>query len=245
MTDVNLIRYEDVDNKVRAYTHHTFLHAAEVRPYASRFHFDLARTVLHQAGLSRNASVAILEAVLLLHRGLAIHEDVDDPIELKRQLRVLAGDYCSSQYYWIVARVGDERLVQALSDSVVRINEAKMAVHRHSAELSAKQYIQLQETIHGDLLFTLAQRYLNGDELWLTALRSAVFGYIVHHEMTHPNPTRPFSLAQALEWLSEAKDRLFQSPIATVIGPVRGFMLDTWDSLQTLLEQQSLAEGKR
>lgn len=244
MTDVNLIRYEDVDAKVRAYTHHAFLHAAGVRPYASRFHFDLARTILLQAGLTERVAVSILEAVLLLHRGLSIHEDVDTESELQRQLRVLAGDYCSSQYYWLVARVGDERLIQALSDSVVRINEAKMTVHREAKSLTAKNYIELQETIHGDLLFSLAKTYLAGERVWSTALHAAVFAYVIRRELKDVNHRRPYTLVQAMDWLNEAKDKLLQGPMSSQIEPVKEFVTDTWYTLQDVLAEQSITEGK-
>ncbi|QSO45733.1 heptaprenyl diphosphate synthase component 1 [Alicyclobacillus mengziensis] len=245
MTDVNFIRFEDIDNKVRAYTHHAFLHAANVRPYASRFHFDMAKGVLEAAGLSRRASIAILEAVLLLHRGLAIHEEVDNTTELQRQLRVLAGDYCSSQYYWIIARVGNERLVQALSDAVVHINEAKMTLHRHRDAWSAESYMQLQETIHGELLFTLAETYLPGDTGWRLALRGAIRAYVVQAEVESRSDEKPFSVRQGFEWISEVKERLFQSPIAASLQPVNAFVLRTWSTLRNLQEKQSLAEGNR
>ncbi|QSO53443.1 heptaprenyl diphosphate synthase component 1 [Alicyclobacillus curvatus] len=245
MTDVNLIRFEDVDNEVRAYTHHAFLYAANVRPFASRFHFDMAKGVLQAAGLSRRASIAILEAVLLLHRGLAIHEEVDNTTELLRQLRVLAGDYCSSQYYFLIARIGDERLVQALSDAVVRINEAKMTLHRHLEELSFESYIQLQETIHGELLFALAQTYVPGDAGWRVALRCAIRAYVVQVEVDGRAEGKSFSVRQAFEWISEVKERLFQTQITASLQPVTSFVLGTWSTLRNLQEKQSLAEGNR
>lgn len=243
MTDVNLIRYEEVDASVRAYTNHAFLHAANVQIYASRFHFDLAHTVLRQAGLRYRESIAVLEAVLLLHRGLSIHEDVDHTNELQRQLRVLAGDYCSSQYYCILSQTGNQQLLRNLSDAVVRINEAKMTLHAKRRELGAGIYMDLQETIHGELLATLVKTYLSDDESWRVSLHYATRAYVVHLELGEPNWMAPFSLVSAREWLDGATDRLFQGPLASRFQPIRGFVLETRENLQVLLEQQALAEG--
>ena len=245
MTDVNLIKYEDVDKNVRAYTHHAFLDAAGVQPYASRFHFDLARAVLEAGGMTREQSVSVLEAVLLLHRGLAIHEDVDCTTDLQRQLRVLAGDYCSSQYYWIISRVSDAKLIQALSDAVVRINEAKMTVHRKRSELSSEQYILLQEVIHGDLLYTLAAMYLPDHEEWIRALHFTVRAYVVREQSELGAGTGPFTLRQAFDWLTEAKGYMSQSRLESMVGPAASFVLDTWHQIRVLLDQQSLVEGNR
>ncbi|WP_054968116.1 heptaprenyl diphosphate synthase component 1 [Alicyclobacillus ferrooxydans] len=245
MTDVNLIKYEDVNKKVRAYTHHAFLEAAGVRPFASRFHFDMARAVLEAGGMTREQSVSVLEAVLLLHRGLAIHEDVDSTNDLQRQLRVLAGDYCSSQYYWIISRVGDAELIQALSDAVVRINEAKMTVHRRRSELSPAQYILLQEVIHGDLLYTLAAMYLSHQEDWIKGLHFTVRSYVVREQSELGDGTGPFTLRQAFDWLTEAKGYMEDRTRESMMRPASSFVLDTWHQIRVLLDQQSLAEGNR
>lgn len=241
--DLTRIRYEDINDQVRRYSHHAFLQSAQITPGASRFHFDVAVTVLQHGNVPLEEAVPILEAVLLLHRGLSIHEDVDMAVELKRQLNVLAGDYCSARYYWVIARTGNDKLIQALSDSVATINEAKMTLYREQGRLTADEYILLQETIHGDLLFTLGHVFLSDAALVMSQIQSAVRAYIVRQDVTETTLPRHFTLRQAFDWLSEAKEKLI--PGGTAISPsASNVVLDSWNILRGLLDKQSLAEGK-
>ncbi|MCL6453841.1 MAG: heptaprenyl diphosphate synthase component 1 [Alicyclobacillus sp.] len=243
--DLTVIRYEDIDSQVRRYSHHSFLHAAHIRPHASRFHFDAARSILQAADLSIDVARRILEAVLLLHRGLAIHEDVDGVQELRRQLNVLAGDYCSSRYYWIIARTGNETLVQALSDSVVRINESKMTLHRRAHDLTGDEYLAIQDTIHGDLLYTLATVFRRDDADTLAVIKSGVQAYIVRRDVEDPIGPRHFTLRQALDHLTDTREFVARSRASVRFAPVASFVSDSWHLLQRRLDQQSYVEGNR
>lgn len=245
ITDLDCIRYEDINNQVRQYSHHAFLQAAHVRPSASRFHFLVARSILEAGRLEETTATQILVAVLLLHRGLTIHEDVEGVTELHRQLHVLAGDYCSSRYYWMISQLGNEPLLQALSDSVVRINESKMALHLRQSQLSADEYIELQETIHGDLLFTLGRMFVPELPGWMEYIRSAVRAYIVREDVEHSVTPHHFTIRQAFDWLSDAKDRYLSAPSASILAPVSSFIMESWSVLQGLEDQQSFAEGNR
>ncbi|UOF89731.1 heptaprenyl diphosphate synthase component 1 [Fodinisporobacter ferrooxydans] len=68
-------------------------------------------------------------AILLAHRGLHVHAIIpDQPIQLHeqdRQLTVLAGDYFSSKYYWILVKNGMLSFVSRLANAIQRINEIK------------------------------------------------------------------------------------------------------------------------
>jgi len=245
INDLNCIRYDAINNKVRQYSHHAFLQSAHVCPSASRFHFEVARSILQAGRLDEATAGQILEAVLLLHRGLAIHEDVEGIAELNRQLHVLAGDYCSSRYYWLITRLGNEALVQAISDSVVRINESKMTLHRRQLQLTAEEYIELQETIHGDLLYTLTRMFVPEQQTWMEHIRSGVRAYIVHEDIERTAAPNYFTLRQAFDWVSDAKERYLSAQTSAVLTPVSYFILECWNMLRGLLEQQSFAEGNR
>lgn len=174
-----------------------------------------------------------------------MHEHVDNQPELYRQLHVLAGDYCSGQYYWVISRVGDDALIEALCDSVVRINESKMRLFAKHGACEDKEYMSLQETIHGDLLFTLASHLLRVPDSWRPQIRSAVRAYIVRSDLERPLNKRRLSVEQARSVLVEARSETITNTTQTVLVAVSSLVADSWNVVQDLLRTESLAEGNR
>jgi heptaprenyl diphosphate synthase len=243
-TNLSDLSFDDINDWVQRYVDHAYLRAAQVRPTASRFHFGAARTILQTAGVPSDTAVPVLSAVLLLQTGLSMHDDVDRVDGLNRQLYVLAGDYCSSWYYAILAEVGDEALLSTLCDAVVRINEAKMACYLGMPDIPPRRYMELQEVIQGALLFALAQHYLP-DGGWITQIQSLVRGYVVQRETANPVVPRYVTLRQAHEWLTEARDRVMRLQSNVRQQPFAAYVMEYLGAIKSSLESQSLAEGNR
>ncbi|MCL6515573.1 heptaprenyl diphosphate synthase component 1 [Alicyclobacillus sp.] len=243
-TDLRDLRFEDIEDRVQRYADHAYLRTLQVRPVVSRFHFEAARTILNAAGVPSTTAVPVLTAVLLVQAGLSMHDKIDRVDGVARQLHVLAGDYCSSWYYAILAGVGDEALLAALCDAVVRINEAKMTCYLAMPEIPSQQYMALQEIIQGALLMALAKHYLP-DAGWLTHVQSLVRGYIVKRETAEHVTPRYFTLRQAHEWLSEARDRVLRLPASVRQQPFALYVAEYLGAIKSSLERESLAEGNR
>lgn len=243
--DMIPIRFEEIEQRVKAYIHHPFLERSQIRPVTSRFHFDVAAAILQATETSPARAIPVLEALLLLQQGLSIHDYVDGVAELTRQLHVLSGDFCSSRYYWILARIDDSRLLDALCEAVVQINEAKMAWHGLSAPISSEQYMELQEKIHGQLLFALAHTLLPEATAWQTYIQSLVRGYVVKQEVSLRKVPKYFTLRQAYEWLTDAREKVLQAPANTFIQPILQFVMEYLVPIQNMLESQTFAEGNR
>jgi heptaprenyl diphosphate synthase len=245
MAEMNQIRFEPVERRVKEYIHHTYLDKAQVHPSTSRFHFGVASAILQAASVNVNQSQRVLEAVLLLQQGLAIHDDVDDLPDLKRQLHVLAGDYCSSQYYWILARIEDPDLLDALCEAVVDINEAKMAWYGPTGTISSEQYMELQEVIQGQLLYALADYYLPEPTAWRIHIQSLIRAYVVTEEVSHRKNPKYFTLRQAYEWVTDSTDRVLHAQANVIIQPILQFVMEYLAPIQNMLESQTFAEGNR
>jgi heptaprenyl diphosphate synthase len=171
------ITFEAVDSRVREYLHHPFMASANVRQSFSRFHFDVACAILSKAKVAPERAQSIIESILLLQEGLSIHDDVDQGVNLRRQLYVLSGDYSSSRYYWVLARIGEHGLLQKLSQAVIKINEAKMWLLEH-ADSSEEEYMKLQEIVTGELLYALADHFLPPSDELKPHVRSLVKAHI-------------------------------------------------------------------
>ncbi|MCL6594351.1 MAG: heptaprenyl diphosphate synthase component 1 [Alicyclobacillus sp.] len=244
-TDVRSLRFEELEKRLQNRADYGFLRRQHIRPYASRFHFDVAKTILATANVPVETAWPVLEAVLLLEQGLSIHDAVDEPAELKRQLFVLAGDLYSSHYYWILAELDDERLLDRLCAAVVQINEAKAACARLPADAPPEAYIELQEVIQGSLLFALADHFLP-DADWAPQIRSLVRGYVVQKETAGRRPPVHFTLRQAYDWLSDATDRVLRvHSNVTGAQPLSAYVVEYLSPILSALERQSLVEGNR
>ncbi|MCF8563733.1 heptaprenyl diphosphate synthase component 1 [Alicyclobacillus tolerans] len=244
MTETNRLRFHEVDERVQQYIRHPYLAACQVRQSVSRFHFDVALTILQAASVPVKQMRAIVEAVLLLQHGLSIHDEVDGQAPLLRQLNVLAGDYSSGHYYRVMAKTGNLKLMSTLCTAVVRVNEAKMTLFHLKDTVTPERYMTLRETIHGELLFALARTFLHEPDGWMEHLRSLVRAYTVNEDILNRRAPNYFTLRQAYEWVSDAIERVLMQT-NTVFEPVVAFVTESFVPMRKSLEQQSFVEGNR
>lgn len=89
-----------------------------------------------------------LISTVLVQMGLDCHEEVSLTPQITekgvrtRQLSVLAGDFFSSKYYFLLSKIEDVQLVRLLAKSIRKINEIKTKVYL-ADHLSAEQYLSM------------------------------------------------------------------------------------------------------
>ncbi|MDG5787604.1 heptaprenyl diphosphate synthase component 1 [Evansella sp. AB-P1] len=74
-------------------------------------------------------TTTLVQAALDTHELVTVNNLENDTLKKKRQLTVLAGDYYSSLYYFILSTVNDVSLMRVLAKSIQEINESKMNVY--------------------------------------------------------------------------------------------------------------------
>ncbi|WP_233443888.1 heptaprenyl diphosphate synthase component 1 [Halalkalibacterium halodurans] len=74
-------------------------------------------------------SALLVDAALEIHEAVSLHNIQTDPIKKNRQLNVLAGDYYSSLYYYLLADSRHLPIIQVFSHSIQEINEYKMKLY--------------------------------------------------------------------------------------------------------------------
>ncbi|EHL74322.1 hypothetical protein HMPREF1015_00083 [Bacillus smithii 7_3_47FAA] len=75
-----------------------------------------------------------ITTAMLIQIALDTHEKVSVSNEepaMKRQIKVLAGDYFSGLYYQILADVKNVSMIRIFANSIKQINEQKIAVYQH------------------------------------------------------------------------------------------------------------------
>ncbi len=81
--------------------------------------------------------------------------------KLSKQLNVLAGDYYSGLYYYLLSEIEDVELIHTLAIAIKHINEYKMKLYYKEIE-SFEAFIDVTKQIDSILLVKVAQ-YLHGD----------------------------------------------------------------------------------
>ncbi|WP_339227970.1 heptaprenyl diphosphate synthase component 1 [Oceanobacillus sp. FSL K6-2867] len=83
--------------------------------------------------------------------------------KLSKQLNVLAGDYYSGLYYYLLSEIEDVELIHTLAIAIKNINECKMKLYYKEIE-SFEVFMDVIKQIDSILLVRVAQ-YLYGNEL--------------------------------------------------------------------------------
>ncbi|WP_198849597.1 heptaprenyl diphosphate synthase component 1 [Alicyclobacillus sp. SO9] len=240
--EADSVLYEDVNQRVQRYLFNPYLEARDVKPEASKFHFEVGAAILKVSGVKQDRAQEILEAVLLLQEGLSIHDEIDNQAERIRQLFVLTGDFSSSQYYYVLSHLGDTELLYDLCDAVVRINEAKMTLLDLSSDALFEDRANLYEIVEGELLYVLANHFLQKPEQWQSQIQSLVEAHILK-EMPQMSGVR-LQRSHGKDWLTEVMNRLLTVQANTFLEPISSFFIDYLQSIQQNFEHHfSLSEG--
>jgi heptaprenyl diphosphate synthase len=107
---------------------------------------------LYDCNLPLETIKSYLLSTVLVQMGLDCHEEVSLIPQVTekgvrtRQLSVLAGDFFSSKYYFLLSKIEDVQLVRLLANSIRKINEIKTEVYL-SDQLNADQYLELMNEI--------------------------------------------------------------------------------------------------
>lgn len=115
---------------------HSYLQTYLEDPLVDKDQVAFLLYMLEEKNLDSTYVNQCIIATLLVQAALDTHEKVNDETltgdlsTKKRQLTVLAGDYYSSLYYYILSKINDVALIQLLAKSIQQINEAKMNMYK-------------------------------------------------------------------------------------------------------------------
>lgn len=128
--------------------------------------FILSELVPKNPALSQTKRDIYIITTMLVQVALDTHELVTENTEdeskgekLVKQLHVLAGDYYSGLYYYLLSQIDDFTFIHKLATAIKAINEYKMQLYYGEYE-NMSEYIELKVEIES-LLFESVADYFN------------------------------------------------------------------------------------
>ncbi len=163
---INYINEEIKQIKERFYqrTKHPYITKFLEAPPLDEDRLFLLYTMLEEKKLAKKSLNDYIITTLLVQAALDTHETVStsvlssEKIKKERQLTVLAGDYYSSLYYFLLAKINDISMIRLLANSIQEINESKMNFYK-STQKNVKQSIADIKTIESSLISKIADHF--------------------------------------------------------------------------------------
>lgn len=141
--------------------------------------FTLSKVIPENGSLTNTQRDTYIITTMLVQVALDTHELVpaeNTPNEsnehlLTKQLRVLAGDYYSGLYYYLLSQIEDFKFIHRLAIAIKEINEYKMKLYYHEYD-SYQEYIDLKINVETILISNVSEfvgnlTYVNMIKKWM------------------------------------------------------------------------------
>jgi heptaprenyl diphosphate synthase len=198
------IYYQDllrVKELVKKYTNHPMLGEQVVgKPYSSiRQH--MVFFLLRHAGVPEELAKMGLVAISLVEKGMGLHDEVDTLNGNQRDepLKVLAGDYFSSQYYRLLAEANQSSWISILSGAICQINLLKMNARYLEGErpFTLEKYCNFELSKRSAIFDALVEEYWRDQQdVWKAMARQLLWLEWLHDEW------------QQLKWSTDIQEGL-------------------------------------
>lgn len=99
-----------------------------------------------------------------------------------RQLSVLAGDYYSSKYYYLLSKMEDIQIIRTLARSIGEINECKTVLYT-GTEWDAEKVLQLRNQIDSALYIGFVPQFSEEPSPWLSLIQQFILVERLNHEL--------------------------------------------------------------
>lgn len=140
-----------IADATKRYTEYDMIRDHTELPELPNFRTQLLYTFLHKSSDFDRQSELYAVVASLAQMGLDTHDLVSETNDRKekkearsRQLKVLAGDYFSSRFYWLLAQAGQVEMTRHMATAICEVNRLKMNLYTRMRgwKMTADEYIQ-------------------------------------------------------------------------------------------------------
>jgi hypothetical protein len=164
MAGIHKKELREILNQIEKHAENSYVRQRIGRPDIPVFFVRVLYLMLHSYQVEKEKIALYTIATTLLKMGIDLHETVETgtpetlPEQRKQQLTVLAGDYYSSLFYYLLAKQKETDVIHCLAGATCRINEWKMSLHmvrKEGASLTTETINQIK-SISSELIAALA-----------------------------------------------------------------------------------------
>ncbi len=163
---MNYVNEEIKQIKERFYLRikHPYITKYLAEPYLDEDRLYLLYSMFDAIKLTKNNLNEYIITTLLVQAALDTHETIStsllssDKVKKERQLTVLAGDYYSSLYYFLLAKINDITMIRLLANAIQEINEAKMSFYKRTNRNTFQSIVDIKN-IESSLIQKIAEHF--------------------------------------------------------------------------------------
>jgi len=160
----NLYKYNKlIQQQILSKAFHPYLRRFLKEPTIEEKKILLLITLLKELTITDEERDRYITATMLVQVALDTHDGVtlntlehDAEALQNRQLTVLAGDYYSGLYYYILAQLGNIELIRSLAEGIKEINEQKIIYHQNNFD-NEESILRTVMTIESSLIIKVAE----------------------------------------------------------------------------------------
>ncbi|MFG6148688.1 heptaprenyl diphosphate synthase component 1 [Halobacillus sp. B23F22_1] len=146
------MRIDQLKNTIAAKVRHPFLAKYIADPIIDEDKLAILISIMDHTTLSARKKESYIVTTMLVQIALDTHDlvtlsDEEDEYETvrTRQLTVLAGDYYSGLYYYVLSQLNDIPMVRTLAGAIKEINELKMDLYYKDVESFQEFFTSLKK----------------------------------------------------------------------------------------------------
>lgn len=126
---------KELENTIKHTIKHKYIYKHINEPVIDRDKLLFLSEIYQKTSMSYNQKKDYITIVMLIEIALNTHDLVEEKETenyeeaTKKQLKVLAGDYYSGMYYYLLAKLEDVQMIRKLASIIKVVNEEKMKLY--------------------------------------------------------------------------------------------------------------------
>lgn len=156
-------RNSEVETMLYEKTKHPYVEKFIKKPFIDYDKLHAFNILYNELQINQKQKNNEILSVLLVQLALDTHETIKSEYEITmqdtiKQITVLAGDYYSGLYYYLLSEMENISLIKTLAHAIETINEEKMILYKNDT-VSFESFVQTIEKIETFLLEKVSEFY--------------------------------------------------------------------------------------
>lgn len=221
---------QELRTKIETIVNDSYIKKCVGRATIPEQHLELLEILFSSVPMDKKESVQLGLASILLQMGLEMHSHVSveehlDPARFRsHQQMILAGDYYSSLFYYLLAQEEAFQVIEYFSNVVVTINQAKLSLHVQWTEKKPfnEEMLAYLKKITSGFLLAVADFFRIEDEFIFLWKKTATLSLLITDlERKDQWKSFPRSVRRQIhqEW-QDLMDHIQRSPHEALINQV-------------------------